>query len=65
MWYTHESFKTGRVVRVWPLKDSLSPNSGSQDRTASPKSSEHNVIQHEESYKCTSVEECGGESYWK
>ena len=22
-------------------------------------------MQHEESYKCTSVEECGGESYWK
>ena len=35
---THESFKTGRVVRVWPLKVSLSPNSGSQDWTDSPKS---------------------------
>ena len=43
----------------------LSPNSGSQDRTASPKSSWHNVMQHKESYKCTSVEECGGVSYWK
>ena len=25
MWYTHKSFKAGRVVRVWPLKVSLGP----------------------------------------
>ena len=25
MWYTHESFKAGRVVRVWALKGSFRP----------------------------------------
>ena len=36
------NFSFGRhttKVKVWPLKDSLNPNSGSQDRTASLKSS--------------------------